>query len=261
MIRSAHASLVPTTLSFSSLAALAALGGCALDDATPQLDEAEQHTICGRTDDSQFVNDYDGTLGPSIAFVAANRSSKGAMESTASSSSAGKYCSGTLISADMFLTAGHCVDSTTVGDFVAFNYERAAGSTALLTQAHFRISAVLEDALGGVDYAIVRLEGSPGNTFGFAAVAPADPAVGAALTIIGHPAAAPKKIEAGTARSLSGNNLSYGNIDTLGGSSGSGVLDSQGRVVGVHTNGGCTATGGANFGMRISRIRAVSSIL
>ncbi len=52
-----------------------------------------------------------------------------------------------------------------------------------------------------------------------------------------------------------------GAIDTLGGNSGSGVLDSAGKVVGVHTNGGCTASGGFNFGMRISSIRAFSPIV
>ena len=68
-------------------------------------------------------------------------------------------------------------------------------------------------------------------------------------------------IEAGTVSSFSGNTIRYGNIDTLGGSSGSGILDTQGRIVGVHTNGGCTSTGGLNFGQRIARIRAVSSVL
>jgi V8-like Glu-specific endopeptidase len=260
MIQSAKSTFT-TLFSLSSVAAFGLLGGCvAADDSEASFDETEQLSICGSTDDSQFVNSYNGSLGPSIAFVASNKVSKGAMESSNADNSS-KYCSGTLISNNTFLTAGHCVDSSTVGDYVAFNYERAAGSTTLLTQSHFRISAVLEDALGGVDYAILRLDGSPGTTFGFATVATADPATGAAITIIGHPAGAPKKIEAGTVSSFSGNSIRYGNLDTLGGSSGSGVLDSSGRVIGVHTNGGCTSTGGTNSGQRISRVRAVSSIL
>ncbi len=254
-------------LTLSSLALVGLTGACTLDENVDGddaeeagLGEVEQHTICGTTDDSQYVNSYNGTLGPSIAFVSSNKGSKGAMESSNSNSSS-KYCSGTLISANTFLTAGHCVDSSTVGDYVSFNYERAAGSTTLLTQDHYRIDAVLEDALGSVDYAIVRLAGSPGTKWGIATVASADAAVGAAATIIGHPEGKPKMIEAGTINSFSGNNIRYGNIDTLGGNSGSGILDSSGRVIGVHTNGGCTASGGLNFGMRIARIRAVSSIL
>lgn len=226
-----------------------------------ELDDTEQPSICGSIDDSQFVNDYNGTLGPSVTFVQTHKGSKGALETTASNTSSGKYCSGSLIGTNLFLTAGHCVDSTTVGDFVAFNYERQAGSTTLLPQTHVQVTAILEDDLGGLDYAILRLNGTPGSTFGVATVATADPATGAAITIIGHPAGAPKKIEAGTVASFSTNYLRYGNLDTLGGSSGSGVLDSTGRIVGVHTNGGCTATGGTNSGVRISRIRTASSIL
>jgi V8-like Glu-specific endopeptidase len=226
------------------------------DDAS--FDEVEQASICGPTNDAQHVNSYNGTLGPTIAFVQAHKGSTGAMETTTTS---GKFCSGTLISANRFLTAGHCVDSGTVGEFVSFNFERAANSTALLPQTHVRITAVLEDELGGVDYAILQLAGTPGNTFGIAQVAAADPAVGAALTIIGHPLGQPKQIEAGSLASISGNFLRYGNIDTQGGNSGSGILNSAGQVVGVHTLSGCTATGGTNSGPRIARIRAVSNLL
>lgn len=224
-------------------------------------DDLEQESICGSVNDAQHVNNYNGNLGPSVAFVQSNKGSKGAMETTATASQSAKYCSGSLIATDLFLTAGHCVDSSTVGDFVAFNYERAAGSTQVLTQTHARISAIVEDGLGGLDYAIVRLEGNPGATFGVSAVASADAAVGAAITIIGHPNAEPKQIEAGTVASRSTNYLRYGNLDTLGGSSGSGILNSSGQIVGVHTNGGCTVSGGTNSGVRIARIRAASNVL
>jgi len=235
------------------------LVGClAAPEDEPGVDEVEQLTICGPTNDLQQVNSYNGALGPSVAFVQGHKGPVGAMET---SPTGGKFCSGSLISTNLFLTAGHCVDSTTVGEFVSFNFERAANSTALLTQTHVRITAVVEDALGGVDYAIVRLEGTPGNTFGIAPVAAADPANGTAITIIGHPGGQPKQIEAGTVAGRSGNFITYGNVDTLGGSSGSGVINNAGQIVGVHTNGGCTATGGTNSGVRIARIRQVSSIL
>jgi V8-like Glu-specific endopeptidase len=242
---------------------LSLLVGCidALEEeGDAELDEVEQPSICGSTNDAQHVNSYNGALGPSITFVQTNKGSKGAMETTNATNSS-KFCSGSLISASLFLTAGHCVDSTRVGQFVSFNFERAANSTTLLTQTHVQITAIVEDSLGGVDYAIVRLNGTPGNTFGIAPVAAGDATVGSAITIIGHPAGQPKQIEAGTIASFSGDSVRYGNVDTLGGSSGSGVLNSAGQIIGVHTNAGCTATGGTNSGMRIARIRAVSSVL
>lgn len=243
-----------------AIACTSLLVGCAVeyDDEEPAYEDVEQASICGPTNDAQHVNSYNGSLGPSITFVQNNKGSKGAMETTPTS---GKFCSGSLISNNLFLTAGHCVDSGTVGEFVSFNFERAANSTALLTQTHVRITAVVEDSRSGVDYAILRLEGTPGATFGFSAVAAADAPVGSAITIIGHPGGQPKQIEAGTVASRSGNNLRYGNVDTLGGSSGSGILNSSAQIVGVHTLGGCTATGGTNAGTRIALIRSVSSVL
>jgi V8-like Glu-specific endopeptidase len=246
-----------------AIACTSLLIGCVEDAADRDLEigQTEQPSICGSTDDSQFVNDYNGTLGPTVTFVQTHKRTKGALATSATTSSSAKYCSGSLIGTNLFLTAGHCVDSGTIGDYVTMNYERAAGSTSLLTQSHYRVNAILEDELGGLDYAILRLDGTPGSTWGIASVATSDPSTGAAITIIGHPNRQPKKIEAGTVASFSSNYLRYGNVDTLGGSSGSGVINSSGQIVGVHTNGGCTATGGTNSGVRISRIRAVSSIL
>ena len=55
----------------------------------------------------------------------------------------------------------------------------------------------------------------------------------------------------GTYHSLSGTRLNY-RIDTMGGNSGGPVMNTTGRVVAIHTNGGCTRTGGANAGTRVT---------
>jgi hypothetical protein len=86
------------------------------------------------------------------------------------------------------------------------------------------------------------------------------------LCIMGHPAGVPKRIEAGPSLAPSGNLIRYDDIDTLGGNSGSGVLRaSDGRVVGVHTNGGCGPSSpngtAANFGQRIVALIAASPTL
>jgi Trypsin-like peptidase domain len=231
-----------------------------LDDEDLLGDGFGEASVCGTTDEAQYVNSYNGGLGVSINFVRAHKGKVGAIETT-NSATAQKYCSGALVGADLFLTAGHCVNSSTVGDFVAFNYERVAGGTTLLTQRHVKITAVVEHRLGDLDYAILRLEGRPGDDFGVAAVSKVDAVVGTPITIISHPAGKPKQVEAGNVSARSTTYLKYNNVDTLAGSSGAAILNRDGAIIGVHTNGGCTANGGANSGLRISAIRAVSRIL
>jgi len=219
-------------------------------------------STCGSADDAQYVNDYNGSLGVSTQYVKDHKNPVGAMESSATESSSAKYCSGTLIANDLFITASHCVDTNTVAnDYVAFNYERAAGSSTVLKQTHAKITEIVEDGLGGLDYAIVRVSGSPGATFGTTGTNSTEVSTGAALAIIQHPSGLPKKVEAGTKAGNSGDYLTYGNIDTQGGSSGSGVLNASGQLVGIHTNGGCTSSGGTNSGVRLSRIATASNII
>ncbi|WP_394825366.1 trypsin-like serine peptidase [Pendulispora albinea] len=217
-------------------------------------------SICG-TDDKQYVNSYTGNLGVSVAYVNTYKGAVGVSETSISEGPSVKFCTGTLIANDLFLTASHCVDSSTKTEYVAFNYERKANSTEVLPQQHFKITGIVEDGLGGLDYAILRLAGNPGATFGVTKTNKVDPTSNAILAIIQHPGLKPKQIEAGHFAGLSGDYISYGDIDTEGGSSGSGVLNAAGELVGVHTLGGCTATGGRNFGVRMSKIAAASAII
>ncbi len=145
---------------------------------------------------------------------------------------------------------------------VNFNYQvDAAGN--LRAEQSFPVTSLVEYRLGGLDFSIARLGGNPGATFGFTQVSTTDAAVGDMMCIMGHPAGWPKRIEAGPCVGLSGNSISYDDIDTLGGNSGSGILRAtDGRIVGVHTNGGCNAAGtGANSGVRITSIVAQSPTL
>ena len=82
------------------------------------------------------------------------------------------------------------------------------------------------------------------------------------LCIIGHPAGLPKRIEAGPCSDIVGNQIRYNSIDTLGGNSGSGILNPNGEIVGVHTNGGCDQPAiGHNHGVRIGAIIPASPII
>jgi V8-like Glu-specific endopeptidase len=249
-------------------------------------------SICGTTDDSQPVEQYDGTLGVTTAFV--NDHQQPAVQVQWNSNLATvftnpgdvngvRWGSGTMISADLMLTCGHLFDSNPNGWTVprqngtnsAISPQQIAtnmhvnflhqvdASGTLRAEQTFAITQLIEYRLGALDMAICRIAGSPGNTYGWTEVSATDPTVGEMLAIIGHPAGQPKRIEAGPCTSVSAGSVRYNDIDTLGGNSGSGILQaSTGRVVGVHTNGGCNSAGtGTNSGTAIASIRAVSPTL
>ncbi len=246
-------------------------------------------TICGTTDDSQPVEQYDGTLGVSRGFVDALQAPVGQIQwndnladiyTNPGSFSGARWCSGTLISYDLFLTAGHCFDSQegvprdnatnnrippaeiARNMHVNFNFQEDPDGNPRPEQ-QFTIMSLLEHRLGGLDYAIVRLNGSPGVPFGINRLSNTDAAVDQMICIIGHPAGGRKRVEAGPVTDLHDNEIGYNDIDTLGGNSGSGIIRSpDGTIVGVHTHGGCGATpNGHNHGQRISSLRASSPII
>lgn len=248
-------------------------------------------STCGATDDSQAVGTYDGTLGVTTAFVNAHQAPVGQVQwnddlssiyTNPGNVSGARWGSGTMISVDLFLTAGHLFDQTGGGwerprqngtnniippaeiaqnMRVNFNYQVDSNGT-LMTEQSFDIAQLVEYRLNGLDFAICRLVGDPGAIFGVTAISSVDAEVGDLLCIIGHPLGLPKRIEAGTTLSIGGDEIRYDDIDTQGGNSGSGILHGQtGNLVGVHTNGGCTSTGGFNHGTRITAVIAASPTL
>ncbi len=256
--------------------------------------EALLETICGATDDSQPVEQYDGTLGVTAAFVAEHQGPVGQLQwnnnlasfyTNPGNVSGVRWCTGTLVSNDLFLTAGHCfdqsgggwirpIDNTTGATItpaeiatnmhVNFNYQVDSTGT-LRAEQSYPILSLLEYRLGGLDFAVIRLGGNPGATWGTTQVSTTDAVSGDMLCIIGHPAGWPKRIEAGPCLNVAGTKITYDDIDTLGGNSGSGVLRaSDSRIVGVHTNGGCRPSSpgvGSNSGVRITSIIAQSPTL
>jgi len=270
---------------------LAEAEGMALEGPGPDY-SAILETICGATDDSQAVEQYDGTLGVTRAFVSdhedavaqvAWNDNLGSVFTNPGNVSGVRWGSGTMISPDIFLTCGHLFDPDpngwTIprqnGSAVAISPQQAATNMHLNFQYQvdaagvpraeqsFAITQLVEFRLGGLDMAICRIAGSPGNTYGWAEVSTVNATVGDMLAIIGHPAGMRKRIEAGTATSVTATVVGYNDIDTLGGNSGSGILAaSTGRLIGVHTNGGCNTAGtGSNTGVAIAAIRAASPTL
>ena len=188
---------------------------------------------CGSADDSQPVEMYDGSLGVSKQFVKKNQAPVGQLQwnddlaskyANPGNVSGVRWGSGTLISDDLFLTAGHCFDQTGGGwqrprengtgniithDEIAknmhvnFNYQVDPNSN-LRTEQSFPVTELVEYRLGGLDFAIVRLGNNPGQSYGTTQVSPKDPSIKDIVCVIGHPAGQPKRIEAGDVDKLEG---------------------------------------------------------
>lgn len=233
---------------------------------------AQPESICG-TDDLQHIENYDGRyngIGFNQQRIENYSPSVGAIKSRASATQT-SYCSGTLISNNVFLTASHCVGRGTVGDFVAFGYQNEGASNTLrASQQFFQITGILEDGItNNLDYAVLSLANNPGNAIGafpgaqgtalgWKSVVARTPAQ---ALIIQHPLGEPKQLDAGSNVTTGGTRLFYSDIDTQPGSSGSGVLDTSGRVAGVHTNGGCGVNGGNNSGVAMEDIIDASNVV
>jgi V8-like Glu-specific endopeptidase len=217
-------------------------------------------SICG-TDDLVDVVDYDGSRGQPVEFVNKNETAVAALAYGKVENSK-KYCTGTMITEDLFLTASHCVDNSILQEFAVFNYQKTKDQETATGQEHVRVLEVLEQGNGGLDYAILKLEGAPGLKYGFTPINVNEIQTGHLLTIIQHPRGRPKMVDIGNCNGTRGIlYMTYGNLDTEPGSSGAGVLDETGNLVGVHTNGGCMVDGGENAGVMMTEIVKHSPII
>jgi len=247
-------------------------------------------SVCG-FDDSQDVALYRGDLGVSKEFVDAHQSPVGNLRwntdlpnryQNPGNVNGRRWCSGTLVSEDHFLTAGFCLETRPVAwevpriDGTEQPISRAEIATSMHVDFNYQIDPLgndpeaisfpvrelVEDQLGDLPYVILRLDDSPGQSFGTARVGADDPTDGDTLCVIGHPLGLPKRVATGQALGLQDFRL-FHDIDTEGGSGGSGILTSpEGALIGMHTNGGCDAVAaGNNHGVRMSSLMQVSPIL
>lgn len=155
-------------------------------------------------------------------------------------------CSVSLVDADKVITAGHCItvaEAETAS--VCFDYATdCAGNRPPAYNARFhKVSSVLEQRWNGThDYALLQLASSPA---GIPAIQMRHdvPAAGEQVFGVHHPNGAVKKLSIphpGFAAVSSSNALSIAvpaDFDVSGGSSGSGLFDLAGRIVGILSQG------------------------
>ena len=149
-------------------------------------------------------------------------------------------CTGTLIGADLFLTARHCLNDASGEDLrsasVSFDYATACDGTRPAGHAARFFKVIQEVVSGGpptgmqpavaTDWVVVRLDAAPGALPAPLAMRDAALMVGETIFTMHHPNGAAKKCQAGVhdGGSISG-------FDYAGGSSGSALFDVNGDLV------------------------------
>jgi Trypsin-like peptidase domain/von Willebrand factor type A domain len=152
-------------------------------------------------------------------------------------------CTVTLVGPDTVFTAGHCIttEEHAKSASVIFNYEVECGGAKPMGYAprFHRVKKVLRQKfVGSVDYCLIQLVVPPGGLGIPEIVMRTDvPAVGEQIFCIHHPNGAVKKLSPvhpgfETINSVGADRISV-DFDISGGSSGSGLFDTSGRILGV----------------------------
>jgi V8-like Glu-specific endopeptidase len=180
----------------------------------------------------------------------------------------GGGCTGWMMGADLAMTAGHCTSSNTLLEF-RVPPSTSSGQTvrsAIQDQYNYQFLANLDGGVGA-DWGLGRVLPNsqtsllPPQAYGVApyvlGTIPTSTA-GQNIRITGY----------GTSSIGSRNQVQQTHVgpmvatspglgyatDTTGGNSGSPVIhENTGNAIGVHTHGGCTSSGGNNWGTRIDR--------
>ena len=205
-----------------------------------QRPEVSSFWQCGPTLDFTPINSYQGEFADvldredAVALIGGN-------------------CTGTLIEAGagpVVMTAGHCVG---LGDraLLVFNFEDEPDGDQLITEG-----TVIEQSFEP-DYALIELDVLPEVTPVLLTNQASEQ-----LAIIQHPRGMPKVIAEGSYLDSCNQLVYYSDLDTLVGSSGAGVLNRQGHLLGIHTDGDCDEKGrGHNRGWTAETIVEASPYL
>lgn len=176
-------------------------------------------------------------------------------------------CSGFMIGTDLLMTNEHCVNlqQTCLTTVAIFGYQAVPGGFVDRGSQYRCVELVTADY--ELDVALLRLERDPGGVWGMLEVSETDATTNDAVMIIQHPGGRPKEIsliECAVSNAVAEGRGRETDVahrcDTEGGSSGSPIVDTRGRVVGLHHYGvGTGDFSNQNRGVRMSRI--VRSVL
>jgi hypothetical protein len=250
-------------------------------------------TVCGPKDDTVDVEEFAGNRLFTKEFVMLHQAAigqlvwkdtLGAFYDDPGNVEGMRWATGVLVADDLFLTAGHNFRNLDLRDgvlrprknrslqiieppeiatnmIVSFNYQFDE-ARKLRPEIRLPVVELLEYFKNDLDFAVVRLQGTPGLQFGFKKAASADAIPNDPACIIQHPKGKPKRVDNGPVSDVNSKVISYQDIDTFAGSSGSPLINADGDIIGIHTHPGCDPMGvGSNHGVPISAIKAVSAYL
>lgn len=223
------------------------------------VDDGPLESLCGSSD-LVHVNAFQGNDDFSRYFVRARKQSVGVIVRN----NLKRYCTGSMISHDLMLTARHCIQYKRPDNLkVIFSYElnRKGEETKEYT---YLVKSILETGKNEkLDYAILKLDGRPGLTHGYSALANSDTPIeqDEPIILLQHPNGEPMQLDVGHIKRIENKMIEYDDLDTLGGSSGAGLLNADGKIIGVHVLGGCFKIGGSNKAVSIKAIRKASKVI
>ena len=189
----------------------------------------------------------------------------------------GRHCTASLIDTDLILTNYHCIPGhggklekavLTMGYLVTKELRRMLPKYKKFKPEQYEVNLQPVEADKALDYAVLRVKGHPGRSWGTVPLSAQTPGAGKYLFIIHHPGGYPKRITRGfcqTSRPAVQNNDIYHGCDTLPGSSGAPIFDNAiNKVIGLHNRAlGLKGrrTGKLNAGKRIASIAENSPLI
>lgn len=178
-------------------------------------------------------------------------------------------CTGTLISAACMVSAGHCTGTLNIAQFNVPASKPTGAPNYPRVEDQYPLEKIIGSQNGGAgnDWSVYRVRRNPvtgklpGVTQGYVGVSTVPPKVGASLQITGYGMDRAEPVKNGAQQThfasltkVTTNPATlYHNVDTEPGNSGSTIIDrASGKVIGVHTHGGCSAEGGSNLGTALA---------